>query len=124
MDRSGVSRAAPQWLLLASLCRTPQRTFRWSDWPSTTASCGPLRAHFVRARVRVHRYPDDTLAVFHGPRCLARYRADGSLLEPVAAKAASAPQHCGHVDDPRAADRLRFRRVPEGNTGKCSPSPT
>jgi hypothetical protein len=28
----------------------------------------------------VHDYPDGTLAVFHGPRCLARYRADGTLL--------------------------------------------
>ena len=41
----------------------------------------PLRRHFVRATVRVHEYPDGTLAIFHGPRCLARYRADGSLLE-------------------------------------------
>jgi hypothetical protein len=42
----------------------------------------PLRHHFVKARVRVHRYPDGALAVFHGPRCLARYGAAG---EPVAA---------------------------------------
>jgi hypothetical protein len=42
----------------------------------------PLRHHFVKARVRVHQYPDGTLAVFHGPRCLARYDAGG---EPVAA---------------------------------------
>lgn len=41
----------------------------------------PLRPHFVKARVRVHDYPDGTLAVFHGPRCLARYRADGSPLD-------------------------------------------
>jgi len=34
-----------------------------------------LRAHFVKARVRVHEYPDGAMAVFHGPRCLARYRA-------------------------------------------------
>ena len=39
------------------------------------------RHHYVKARVRVHEYPDATLAVFHGPRCLARYRADGSLIE-------------------------------------------
>jgi transposase len=31
----------------------------------------PLRRHFVKARVRVHDYPDGTLAIFHGPRCLA-----------------------------------------------------
>jgi hypothetical protein len=36
-----------------------------------------LRYHYVRARVRVHRYVDDTLAVFHGPRRLATYDAHG-----------------------------------------------
>jgi len=40
----------------------------------------PLRAHFVKVRVRVHHYPDDTLVLFHGPRRLARYGADGQLL--------------------------------------------
>lgn len=39
----------------------------------------PWRPHFVKATVRVHRYPDDTLAIFHGPRCLARYDAQGGL---------------------------------------------
>ena len=38
----------------------------------------PHRPHFVKVRVSVHDYPDGRLAVFHGPRCLARYRADGS----------------------------------------------
>jgi hypothetical protein len=33
----------------------------------------PARAHFVRAKVRVHHYPDGDLAIFHGPRCLARW---------------------------------------------------
>lgn len=37
----------------------------------------PLRAHYVKARVRVHQYPDASLAVFHGPRCIARFTADG-----------------------------------------------
>jgi transposase len=41
----------------------------------------PVRPHFVKARVRVHDYPDGTLAIFHGPRCLARYRADGRPLD-------------------------------------------
>ena len=36
----------------------------------------PARAHFVKARVRVHHYPDGDLAIFHGPRCLARWRPD------------------------------------------------
>ena len=36
----------------------------------------PVRHHYVKATVRVHEYPDGTLALFHGPRCLARYQAD------------------------------------------------
>lgn len=42
----------------------------------------PLRAHFVRANVRVRIYPDATLAVFYGPRCLARYTPAGDLVSP------------------------------------------
>jgi hypothetical protein len=38
----------------------------------------PLRRHFVRASVRVHDYADGTLALFHGPRCIARYAAAGA----------------------------------------------
>lgn len=37
------------------------------------------RCHYVRAKVRVHRYGDGTLAVFHGPRKLAGYDAEGRL---------------------------------------------
>jgi transposase len=36
-----------------------------------------MRAHYVRARVKVREYPDGGLAVFHGPRCLCRYDAAG-----------------------------------------------
>ncbi len=35
------------------------------------------RHHYVRARVHVHHYPDETLAVFHGPRQLATYDKAG-----------------------------------------------
>ena len=35
------------------------------------------RHHYVKARVRVCEYPDGRLAVFHGPRRLATYGADG-----------------------------------------------
>jgi len=41
----------------------------------------PHRFHYVKVTVRVHAYPDGTLAVFPGPRCLARYVADGRLME-------------------------------------------
>jgi transposase len=40
-----------------------------------------LRPHYVKAKVRVHQYPDGSHAIFHGPKCLARYRADGNLIE-------------------------------------------
>ncbi|MDH3265271.1 MAG: ISNCY family transposase [Paracoccaceae bacterium] len=40
----------------------------------------PIRPHFVKAKVRVHHYPDGTLAVFHGPRRLASYSADGTPI--------------------------------------------
>ena len=41
----------------------------------------PHRFHYVKVTVRGHAYPDETLAVFHGPRCLVRYHADGRLIE-------------------------------------------
>jgi transposase len=40
----------------------------------------PVRHHFVKVKVRVHEYPDGTLAIFHGPRCLGRYHPNGELL--------------------------------------------
>jgi transposase InsO family protein len=39
------------------------------------------RCHYVKAKVRVHEYPNGQLALFHGPRCLARYGADGKELK-------------------------------------------
>lgn len=41
----------------------------------------PHRFHYVKVTVRVHTYPDGAVAVFHGPRCLARYHADGQRIE-------------------------------------------
>jgi len=35
------------------------------------------RCHYIKATVKVHRYLDDTMAVFHGPRELARYDSIG-----------------------------------------------
>jgi transposase len=40
----------------------------------------PLRPHYVKAIVKVREYPDGTLAVFHGPRRIARYDAQGTEL--------------------------------------------
>jgi transposase len=40
-----------------------------------------LRPHFVKASVRVHEYPDGSLAVFHGPHRLADFDATGKPLD-------------------------------------------
>ena len=69
----------------------------------------PHRFHYVKVTVRVHEYPDGTLAVFHGPRCLARYDADGRLIESERAHPArTGPTHGSNVPrivDPRATVR-------------------
>ena len=39
------------------------------------------RCHYMKAAVRVHRYLDDTMAIFHGPRLLERYDALGKPLQ-------------------------------------------
>jgi hypothetical protein len=41
----------------------------------------PMRPHFVTARVEVRVYPDGSHALFHGPRCIGRYDANGGLKE-------------------------------------------
>lgn len=40
------------------------------------------RCHYVKAKVRVHRYQDGRLAVFHGPRQLAAYDVQGTYKQP------------------------------------------
>jgi transposase len=42
-----------------------------------------LRPHFVKATVRVHQYPDGTIAVFLGPHRLADYDARGRIIETI-----------------------------------------
>jgi hypothetical protein len=46
------------------------------------------RHHYVKAKVRVHAYPDGHLAVFHGPRRLAVYEADATCREKTEKQAA------------------------------------
>ena len=41
----------------------------------------PMRPHFVKARVKVHVYPDGSHAVFHGPRCIGRYDKNGAIKD-------------------------------------------
>jgi transposase len=51
----------------------------------------PVRAHYVKANVRVREYPDGALAVFHGPRRLARYNAQGEEIVEVPTIASVTP---------------------------------
>jgi transposase len=46
------------------------------------------RCHYVRVKVRVHRYMDGSLAIFHGPRKLADYYENGKLKTTKKEKAA------------------------------------
>ena len=39
------------------------------------------RHHYVKATVRVHEYPDGRLAIFDGPRCLARFDRNGTPID-------------------------------------------
>ena len=46
------------------------------------------RPHYMKARVKVRRHADGALSVWHGPRLLQRYGADGAPLPRPAAEAA------------------------------------
>lgn len=67
------------------------------------------RFHYVKATVRVHAYPNGILAVFHGPRCLARYTAEGQLINP------DAP--IVRRKDPTPRSRARSIVVPGASVG-------
>jgi len=40
------------------------------------------RCHYVKVGVKIHEYADGALSVFHGPRRLASYTDNGTLVEP------------------------------------------
>jgi transposase len=70
------------------------------------------RFHYVKATVRVHEHPEGTLAVFHGPRCLARYDTEGQLIEPEATSArqtdSTIQSHDRPISDPGPTVRERI----------------
>lgn len=63
------------------------------------------RFHYVKVTVRVHEYPDGTLAVFHGPRCLAQYQPDGRVIESTEAHPSRRGQPRGSAPRPIEASR-------------------
>ena len=71
--------------LIDILCIEQERIVARDNTLSYEGRClqlpqSPVRAHYVKARVKVREYPDGTLAVFHGPRRLARYNAEGAEI--------------------------------------------
>jgi transposase len=98
----------------------------------------PLRHHWVKARVRVHQYPDGQLALFHGPACIARYdalgRQQGAVPTTGRARACSAPSRDGRANAASVADSPRrpsltaparaLARQAQAATDKASSPPT
>lgn len=71
------------WLTI--LCEQFERTVGRDNCVSVAALTLQIpadrhRHHYVKAKVRVHRYVDGCLAIFHGPRKLAHYDAAGKLM--------------------------------------------
>ena len=79
-----------------------------------------IRAHFVKAKVRVHQYYDGTQAIFHGPRCLARFRANGELIEErqMGRLKPLGVQACGHVDNAKGVAHMVHRPINSQRSGQ------
>jgi hypothetical protein len=80
--------AADPVLLAETLCIEEERVVARDntvayDGRSLQLPAGQARAHYVKARVKVREYPDGTLAVFHGPRRIADYTAQGVQIAQV-----------------------------------------
>jgi len=76
-DKAGVARE--------TLCVQEDRTVGNDNtvkWKRLSLQLPPsqLRAHFVKADVRVHEYPDGALAVYWGPHRLGDYDASGAIV--------------------------------------------
>lgn len=75
--------------LAEALCIVEERTVQCDNaiaWNPLRLQIpeSPLLRHYVRALVKVHAYPDGTLAVLHGPRVIGRCSGRGELLEEAA----------------------------------------
>ena len=55
-------------------------TLKWRRLSLQLPPCR-LRPHFVKAKVRLHEYPDGRVAVFWGPHRLADYDATGMIIQ-------------------------------------------
>lgn len=55
----------------------------------------PARAHFVRAKVKVHAYPGGAIALFHGPRVLVRWLPEDLQISNTTSPASVVQDRCG-----------------------------
>jgi transposase len=125
---------ADKTVLVEALCRQEERVVGRDNTVSFDGlklqlPASPLRHHWVKAHVRVHEYPDGTLALFHGPRRIARYTAEAvEIAEPPTAAsvtACSPPSRSGLARQAQMADIERrpsltaFARAvsPKGQVG-------
>ena len=88
--------AADRALLAEALCVEEERVVARDNTVTygrrtLQLPASPARAHYVKARVKVREYPDGTLAVFHGPRRIARYSAQGTQIAAVPTPASVTP---------------------------------
>lgn len=84
-QESGFVKVRDSQALVDVLCVQQNRVVARDNTVSYQGRClqlpqSPSRPHYVKANVRVHEYPDGTLAIFHGPRRLARYTAEGEEI--------------------------------------------
>ena len=52
----------------------------WNQGRLTQAEEAQHRCHYVKAKVRVNRYANGALALFHGPRGLAYFTPEGRII--------------------------------------------
>lgn len=87
------------------------------------------RFHYVKTKVRIHEYPDGTMGIFHGPRCLGRYDQRGNLAEGglkdtatrVGFSHSAAPKEEAKVEGRRLASAPSSVTAPSRRSG-CSPA--
>jgi transposase len=88
--------AADAALLAETLCIEEERVVARDntvayDGRRLQLPASKARAHYVKARVKVRQYPDGSLAVFHGPRRIAGYTAQGAQIAAVPTTASVTP---------------------------------
>jgi hypothetical protein len=82
------------------------------NWNGVSLQIPPQRHrhHYVKASVRVHQYPDGSLAIFDGPSCLARFEPTGKPIKSLQGRLTP-------LGGPGLMDLWTTRRVAHNPTG-------